>query len=556
MKRVWTCSAMLALCGLAAGATPLEAQTLPVSEQASDPERGTGLELRAALPLPAGAATDAHNNIIVSNDGRTGFLAAAFGDSVYAFNTITGELISSINTGSRASRLSIFENGERRLLAVVNLNEPGEPASVAVLDATDARNLSLVSAFILPSDVTLAPTVAPVFDRAGLRVAIASSTPGAIFLFETLTGQMLERIDLRWSVDSLAVVHRQSYSIVGAVSAEARTVTIFDMVGRSLKRQQHFFELPAGFGLLPANNLCFNADGSIGYIASFEGDRIFSFDTATGILIDSYEVGDGPAQLAWSGNESGARLAVVNTGIEHGFLANSVSIVETLADGRFGTATVFLPAPGTDLTPDSALAFTARGDVGMVGSASGSLFVFDAVSGEQITEARLKGQANRFAIGMQGGRLRVMALATTPTSDRVNVLRLRTRKAKEPVALPVPATAPPPLTPTVKIEPTEVAPESTIDKVVAPAPTIDRVYLRRVRRGLRLIVEGDGFERGTRLVINNRSVLTTFIDRNHVIAYISWGFIGPSCELDIKAQRPSGDASTHIRRRLIRRTCR
>ncbi|MEW6736701.1 MAG: hypothetical protein AB1489_35760 [Acidobacteriota bacterium] len=527
MRKTKFYSAVLALVILMTGVSLLFAQNLsaPLADSVGR------LARLAVTSLPNGTATDANNNFVLSRDGRVGFLSTAFGDSVYAFDTTSGELLASARTGERAAHMALFDNGQQRRLAVVNLNAPGEGQSsaITVLDASFARRLTLLSAFILPTDVTLSPFINPIFTKDGKSILIASEEPAALFLFDTETGQMHERIPLDEAVTSLAVAYQGDRSIIGVVSPHTHSVTILEIDKRGQLRHRSFFALPQNYGLLSANNLCFNQTGTIGYLASFEGDMLFSFDTETGIGIDSFEVGDAPGRVAWFQLNGKARLAVVNTGLEHGFLADSVSIIETGENGRFGTATVFLPAVAADLIPDSVVEFSSDGRFGFVGTLNNFVFAFDTLTGEQLGQNKLKGQATKLAAGRQGGL--VVALASSATAERITVLRFeRDQTSGEAQIIPL-------------------GNEENANLSLAYFARI-----RRIRRGLRLSVEGEGFTPNTELFVNERKVPSTRPSEQQLVSKISWGFLGRTCEMNILIKDNNG-LKVELKKSLRRRNC-
>ncbi|MCT7423455.1 hypothetical protein N4A85_25295, partial [Escherichia coli] len=73
---------------------------------------------------------------------------------------------------------------------------------------------------------------------------------------------------------------------------------------------------------------------------------------------------------------------------------------------------------------------------------------------------------------------------------------------------------------------------------MAIAPQIHRARLYRIRGGVQLHVEGEGFIKGTKLLVNQKSVPTKFYRAKRLKTNLSWGFIGRAKEINIVAQNP------------------
>lgn len=465
--------------------------------------------------------TGSANNLVISNDGQVGFFSEVKGGYVYAYDLNTGEQLSKILTGKKATGLSLFDNGEKRLLAVTNLSDPSknEPIIVSLLDVSNAKKINLVSAFILPLSATLNRVFSLVFDSSGMHIFIASQTLASLFVFETSSGRMLEQIPLTGGISSLKIAHKENNSLIAATSLEENKVTIFEFSSNFKLQQKATFKLSETDTLIAQNNLCFNNDASIAYIASAKSNKLFSFETLTGSLIDSYEVGDTPAQIALTQVGAKTKLAVVNTGKNHGFLANSVSLIEATSEGRFKGATVFLPPLGANLVADSRVSFSDRGELGFVGTRNQSLFVFDSLTGEQLTETKLLGSATKFVLSKN----RVVALTSDITSKRLVVVNKQIDKNLSENSTPITTINKTPRfkTKTIKAKP------------ISDVINISQVKLVRQRQTIKIRLLGKGFEPNSQIVVNERPIKTTYLRANKLGAKFPIKLLLGRCTFDV-----------------------
>lgn len=464
------------------------------------------LQWERTTALAAGTATTAHNRVLLSNDGRYGFLTAAFGDSLQVVDTTSGRIVSRLSTGSNATSLALHESSGLTLLAVVNLNNValGEPARVSIIDCSLAQRPVLLSSFELAD---ISPFINPVFTPEGDRLVIADSRK--VYLLDTRTGKSLSSIDSDGPVDSLSMTELESELVLTATKSSDSSVTVYEVAIDGLKKWSRFI-VPST--IIPSNNVVL--DGSpFGYIAGFAQHQVYGFDLRSGTLVSSIETGDAPASMSIFHSASKTRIAVVNTGQNSGFLADSVSILEAEpATGYLYYCSVFVA--GTDLSAESHIAFLNR-NYCLVGSVTGSLFIFKAASGEMVSEKRLAGDAGRFAF--RAGL--VLTIVSTPQEDRI-----------------------------------------TLFKIVAESisrPRIVSIKVSRVRKGLRLEVLAEGVRAGARLTVKSQEVPYTQ-DRynpNRIVGLVAWSFVGRVCALNVGIINPDGrliTATKKIKRRRVR----
>lgn len=463
------------------------------------------IQLERTTRLASTTATTAYNRVLLSSDGRYGFLTATFGDSLQILETASGRIISTLDTGSNATSLALHERKDLRLLAVVNLNDvaKGESARVSIIDVSLADRPVLLSSFPLAD---ISPFINPVFTPEGDRLLIADSR--RVYLLDARTAESLHSIDSGGVVDSLSISRLEDELVLTAVKSGDGSVTVYEVTTDGLKQWSRFV-VPSA--IVAANNVAL--DGSpFGYIAGFAEHQVYGFDLRSGTLVSSIETGDAPASIAAFRSGSKTRLAVVNTGQNSGFLSDSISVLEAeTATGYLRHRSVFVA--GTDLSPESNVAFLDRNHC-LAGSAAGSLLVFKASSGEMVSEKRMAGDTSRFALS----RGLALTLVSTAQEDSLTLFRL-------------------------------TPPE--------PLPKITSIKVSRVRKGLRLEVLAEGLQAGARLTVRSQEVPHTQ-DRhnpNRIVGLVAWSFVGRTCAFDVGVILPDGKlvtATRQIKRRRVR----
>lgn len=564
LKRAFVYCAIVAICGLPVVTTSVWAQQSQPGQSLSQNE--AKWEMRHLFNLVATAAPDKASQLTLTQDGEIALYINAQ-KQLQLFDTSAGKELIAID--GQIGNFTLFEENKTRLLAIVNLATTDQAANISVYDLTQANQPILKSAFILPDGAKLSARIKPAFDRSGTKLILASENPNTLYMFEVATGRQLEQIPLNGAATNLTISHQDQRTILGVVQARIRTVSIFE-VTETVKPVANF-ELPESFGLHSTNNVCFNRDASVAYIASYQGNQLFSFSTATGMRIDNYAVGDAPAQIAWSEREGQARLAVVNTGKHHGFLANSVSIIETNNEGLFQTATVFFPPRASNLTADSMVGFDKKGRYGVISSQKDGLLFFNALTGEPLTTFATTGDATSFAMDRQnqiasfnehdnGAQLTLIRLKSIPaqpttstgqtTSQTNGVINKGNNEANTGSANSSSAslaTAPTIATKTAD-KPHKQAQAEASTASSAPVKKfktrIRRARLLRANKGLNLTIDGQNFPDGAQIVVNDQSLPTVRKSDRRLISKVSWKFLGGVCQLSIFVRNPDGQSSS------------
>lgn len=499
------------------------------------------LQVNSVTELPSSVAISSSNNLEVSLDGKVAFISAPQTDFVYAYDLNNGELLSQIKTGKNIASLSLFDDGQKKLLAVVNLNNSTSPVTISLLDISNAKKIKVLSAFILPPELSLYSTIKPVFDPKGEHLLIASKNPANLFVFEVKSGQMIDQVPLSSGANKLNIFQQENNLLVATTSITEGKITVFDLDSQSKLHQKSAFLLPVDSAFIANNNLCFNRLGTIAYIAAAKGNKLFSFNTSDGSLIDSYEVGDVPAQIALASLTSKNRIAVVNTGKNHGFLANSVSIVESDNNGYFTGATVFLPELGVNLVADSTIKFNYKGNIGFVGARNQSLLAFDARTGEQLTETKLIGSATKFYLSQD----KLVALTNDNDLKRLIVLDIASNKKQNTKIQDSPFEK---LEITADLKKSSKA--TSNNSTTISTIKINQVKACRVNHIVKVKVYGKGFDPNSQLLVNNQVIATSYIRETRLAGRFATKILAGKRDFNVTIKNSDGTSSLLFKKHL------
>ncbi|MFY9222552.1 MAG: hypothetical protein WAQ98_07780 [Blastocatellia bacterium] len=488
------------------------------------------LPVQSVGQLPKSVSINSSNNLVANKN--VVFVSSGVDDFICVYELNTAELLTKFQTGKRASSLSLFNDGKKELLAVVNLNDPAknEPIIISLLDISQPKKLKLVSAFILPPDFTLANSLKPVFDATGDHLIIADKNIGNLLVFETATGRMTQQLSLNGGVSNLSIFHQGQQSLLAATSITTAKVTVLEL--NSDNKLKSVFFIPPDAGLTASNNLVFNKTGNVAYIAATKSNKLFSFNTSTGLLIDQYDLGDSPSQIALASFGDKAKIAIVNTGKNHGFLANSVSIVESDSVGVFWGATVFIPPANTNFVASSNLKFSDNGEVGFVGTQNQDIFLFDTKTGEQLATAKLIGTATKFTLVNN----KLVALTNETDIKRLVIIDL-TSIVKPSINLVV--------------EPKPIL--TSYDNKTEALPLlikINRVKACKVRKTVKVKIIGKGFKTNSQILVNDQIVTDFYLKGKSLLATFPVKFLHGKRQFQVVIKNSDGTSSLEFNKQL------
>jgi hypothetical protein len=511
------------------------------------------------VQLPEGTVLAPGTEPALSLDGSVGFVAPAVGDTVVAFAVRTGETVGELRGLGAASGLSLYENGERRMLVLTFPNDPqhGQPAVVAVVDATDLATLAVTATFVLPGTLELAPDARAVMAR-GQKIGvvpIVAPVP-ALISFDAETGQQVGALTLDGSPDRVTVAETGSGANVAVVSAQANEVAVLSIDESGVLLPVSTFAPPDGAPVSSANNVAFDAAGKTAYVASLRGRALFSFSVETGALVDRLATDGSSAAISVYHTADGERIAVSNVSRPGGLAEDDVApkadepplglpgavVVEADASGKLSERARFYPETGDEVAPANNPAFSADGATLFVPARTGSLYVVDAVTGR----AR-----NRESLGP-----RVQAIAPAPLAEAVAVVSAGGSEGHIDI---VPTAAAPLDEPKPDAEGASDPARDDAKKAdrgddredAGSPPVIDRLTPATVqsgrRRDLAITVVGSGFAAGATVVVGDTQYSAEVGTKGKRANFtLSKDLLAAPATIPVQVRNPDGSVSNSV----------
>ena len=447
----------------------------------------TSLTQVRTLSLPSSDVLDQHAQPLISSSGKVGFVASVTGGSLISFSLASGKVLSSAAVGVNVGSISMIETAGRRLIAVPAANDPrtGSPATVTVIDATNAKRLDLKSLLVLPRDAQITSSTGAVLTSDGRFCLIASSFDvPTLYSFDVETGQLTSHLALIGRPSEIALHDGGGRRLLAVASADGNTLLVIKVDEQgSLSSGANFNPSVARFD--EANNPAFSFDGRTVYIAGSAGDRLFAIDSESGIIIDSIAVSS-PERVTVSESSDGIeRIGVTRVRRTPTGKAGGVTVIANQS-GRLTVRSELTPPEGVDFSSANNVVFTSAGSVAFVGSASGMLFAFDTDSGELESYQKVGGELRRVALNEKGHSVAVVRSA--PSGDQVVIVSFD-------------ATA--------------------SDENDPSAPAIDSLSPDTVEQGrlrhLKLVVIGQNFTEGSSVIVNGVEVGADLVKKGRAL---------------------------------------
>jgi DNA-binding beta-propeller fold protein YncE len=333
----------------------------------------------------------------ISSDGRIGFIGSEVGDKLYIFDVETGELLSSVTVSG--------------LLPIAQGPVPGKPWIAVVVDeggyitmvnATNPRSPSIVwsrsYSFERSTDFGGNNIV---FNSSGTIGYVAHSGGDTVFSFDVNTGSLINFQSLRdsysWRTRRPALLaFNEPTGIVVVTNGELNTVSILRTTSGGRLSLQATFTPNANLDSL--NNPALSADGTIGFVASPETNKLYLFRTSDGREIASVPM-QGRSYTVETFRIPGKRLvSVVNTDF-----SPSVTIIDYTDLSKVEKAGEFRPH-GASFSVANNIVYSRDGRTIFVASAfTDLLYAVNAETGE-ILDALVPGDGPRWvSLFDQGG---------------------------------------------------------------------------------------------------------------------------------------------------------
>ena len=475
-----------------------------------------------SVALPSYAILDESAEPVVASSGKVGFVSSVTAGSLISFSLSSGKVLSSVVVGQTAGPIHLVESGGRRLVAVPAVNRPkeGHPATVSIVDATNAAQLDLKSLLVLPQEAQITQTTRALVTRDGKYCLIASSfDEAALFLFDVETGQVLSRLVLLERPSEMALFEKGRSRVVAVTSAVANSLSVISIHDGELMLTCMF--TPSGARLDESNNPAFSADGRTVYIASREADRLFAVDARSGAEFASVSI-TAPQRVVVARTATGDEIVGV-TRIRRPVNGRpgGVTLVSS-SGGRLAVKTDFAPPEGIEFSKGNNLVFDTDASAGFIGSDTGILFAFSTETGELESYQQLGRGLHRIALSEKARKL--AAVCSTSTGDEIVIVGFDLVTSDEP-------------------DPS--------------APTITALKPDTVEQGrlssLHLVVKGTNFGEGASLKVNGVDVPAGVLKDGTVLgAKIKRALFDKAGDLSIQVKASNGrisePASLHILR--------
>ncbi|HLG14681.1 MAG TPA: IPT/TIG domain-containing protein [Blastocatellia bacterium] len=462
------------------------------------------------VALPAFAVLDETASPVLSSSGKVGFISSVTGGSLISFSLTSGKIISSVAVGETVGAISMVETGGRRLIAVPAANHPDSdhPATVSIIDATNARQMELQAIPVLPAGVHITPSTRPLLTGDGRYCVIASSfNEPTLFAFNVATGEIVSQLMLPGRPSEVALYEGEGRRLVAVASAAANVLSMIRLTEDGGLGLASSFS-PVG-ALDHANNPAFSGDGRYVYIAAAQGDALFAVEADSGAQVEKLPASHPGRITVARGPEGDEIIGVTRLGRPSDGEPGGVTIM-TRRDARVTVKSEFTPPEQIEIARANNVEFDADALLGFVGSATGILFAFDAASGELEAYQDIGRELRRVAVNAKART--IAAVRSGPAGDGIAVLSF------------------------------DLAPPDAPEQ---PGPVIRSVEPASVEQGrlksLDIAVAGDGFGEGAWLVVNGSDVPARFSRKTNTLkARLAPGFFAGAADIAVQVRGAGG----------------
>lgn len=266
---------------------------------ATDPAH---LQLVRTIKFPRKSGLYNVNNVELSEDGSYGVVATGDGNVFFAFEPVSGRVLSRTVTGAFPTYSKLFSaDGAPRLLVT------GENASaVFVYGMEDPASPSLIGVYDAPSVFI---DVEPAVTSDG-ATAFAGTTDGnRIYAVDLSNGALRYQVATGERPVSTAVWEGNGERFVCSAAANTADVTTFrDTNGGFVGNR---FTGPDGAALFSLyQNIVLDRSGATAFVASKRTNELLSINVATATVRDRITVGPSPSQIAISEDGNGRRTVL------------------------------------------------------------------------------------------------------------------------------------------------------------------------------------------------------------------------------------------------------
>jgi outer membrane protein assembly factor BamB len=473
------------------------------------------------LTLPSYSVLDENAQPLIASSGKVGFVSSITDGSLISFSTTSGKILSSIIVGQTVGPISMIEENGRRLIAApaANLPAANHPATITVIDATNARQMHIASLLALPGGAQITPTTQAFLTKDARFCLIASSfDEPTLYSFNIETGEILSQFPLLGRPSEMAFYDDGADRAIAIASAVSNNVALIKLDGQGQLVSSGDFS-PADARFEEGNNPVFNTDGRTLYIAAANGDRVFAINAKNGALLSSATV-EAPQRVTVAPLKGHAEmLGVTRIRRPINTSRGGVTILKHQSK-ELSLQADFTPPDGIEFSRANNVVFNGGASSAFIGSSTGVLFAFSTETGEMESYQVVGNQIRRLVLSDKGKK--VAAVRSNSSGDEVVLTEFDTegRDKGEQAAI------------------TGLKPD-----------LVEQGY----SSNLRLAVQGENLADSDALLINGVEVATEFVRAgNGLEAQLPKSLFKETGEISIQIKRADGSTSPPAALRVVK----
>ncbi|MEW6735687.1 MAG: hypothetical protein AB1489_30630 [Acidobacteriota bacterium] len=252
------------------------------------------------------------SEVFFSKDGKTAFIGDPI-NSVYAFDTDSGERLDMLSTYSDlpfSGRTILFEDSNgKRLIAISTFSLSFFNISLTIIDATDPRDMRVVSVTDLSSLVSLFLDFNfYVFSPDGSKIYYSDSLLGRLITIDVQSGQILSQIDVRGIGPLVPFIQNRKveYVSAGPVNNPSRILLLEEDPDTGLRvRTSINISRIHAFPII-------SADGKRGFVPTLRPGSLLAFSTESGKILGDIMLAGFPGQITLLPNNKAIVPEVLN----------------------------------------------------------------------------------------------------------------------------------------------------------------------------------------------------------------------------------------------------
>lgn len=324
----------------------------------------------AVAKLPKKSGLYNVNDVVLSEDGRHGYVASADANAFFVFETATGKIVSRTPTGSFPTRIVRTTLAGKRHVAVVAENS----ASVGVYDVSDEARPAVTGAYKAP---VVFLDVAPALSADGGTLYAPSTDGNRIYAIDLATGTLRYQTTAGERPVSAAVWEGPTDRYVCIASERSADVTCISDVSAGY-RAKLFSSATGAVQFTLYQNVVLSRDGRHAFVASKSTNELLAVDVGTGQLAGRVRVATAPSQINIAEDAAGNRRIVVL-----GSHDSTVTIVDAANPSAMtAKANVSLGSPLPFLLEYANVAVSGDGLYAFVADGYQFLYAIDLARGE------------------------------------------------------------------------------------------------------------------------------------------------------------------------------